>query len=621
MGSVKKTFSNFSRYPLVYWLLLGIVTIIFLAIAFSSAHQLPSRVDEGSFLIKGYYYITGKYTPFQDYGPWTNNMPLAYYIPGLAQALFGPGLKTGRYFMIFLTSLNLVGLWILINRLKGKWWALLGVLVLAINPAVVRIYVQALSQGIVACFLTWSLVFLIGEKRRPWQVAVGALLCALTTLTRQNMVFLLPFAVVYAFWLHGKKAGWLALTFTAIPFILVHLIFYPQILNLWLPWLPGFIGSILNKTVVAGGGQQTWSPDAGLLPRITSFFMAFRYHFVMLFGVFLSIIMLPVKKWWEDDHERKTTFLLIILFTIFFGLHAWASLFKDYCVFCFPSYIAFFLPIGLLVSVLAFSNLVKKQPHISGLLVVLFILIIIPGLFIGSLETVGRWIMVLPFPRLKGGQLLAGSVPLWTIFGNRFGLEFEQLLTLIPPAFGLLAAVAFALITAAFHRLSKLKSRFGFGVILAVSLIVTGIVFTPTVLLGNDSIENACGGDFLAAFETAGEQLADVIPDGAYVYWGGESVSTPLLYITGAELHPPQFNGIYSARKGGDRDLLEKGGYYNEASRQAWRESDEFFLIKYSSMGDFWKKYLNAQDFDEYKATTPLDPCDPNSSIRIYRRK
>jgi hypothetical protein len=302
-------------------------------------------------------------------------------------------------------------------------------------------------------------------------------------------------------------------------------------------------------------------------------------------------------------------------------MHAWASLTKDYCVFCFPSYIAFFLPIGLIISVLAFSNLVKKQIHISVLLLVLFVLLIIPGLFIGSLETVGRWVMVLPFPRLSGGQLLPGSVPLWTIFGNRFGLKFEQLLPVIPAAFGLLAAVAIALITAVFHRISKLKSHFGFGVTLAVCLIVTGIVFTPTVLLGNDSIENTCGGDFLAAFETAGKQLASIIPDGAKVYWGGESVITPLLYITGAELHPPQFNGIYSQRKGGDRNLLEKAGYFNEASRQAWMESDEFFLIKYSSMGDFWKKYLNAQDFDEYKTTTSLNPCDPNSSIRIYRRK
>jgi hypothetical protein len=605
---------------LFYWMLIGVVSVVFFLLAFSSAHLLPSRVDEGSFLIKGYYFITGRYSPFQDFGPWTNNMPLAYYIPGLAQTLFGTGLKTGRYFAIFLTALNLAGIWILLNRLKGKWWALVGVLVLAINPAVVGIYVQALSEGVVACLLTWSLVLLIGDERKLWQIAAGAFLCAMTTLTRQNMVILLPFAVAYAFLLHGKKAGWLALVFSATPFILVHLIFYPQIMNLWYPWLPGFVRQMLNVEVVTGGGQQTWSPVTNLLARVTSFFMAFRYHFVVLFGVFLGTCMLPVKKLWADNRERTTVFLLIILFAIIFGLHAWASLTKNYCVFCFPNYITFFLPIGLLIGIIAFSNLFKKHHHLSTILIILFILIIIPGLFLGSLETVGRWIMALPFPRFKGGQILSGSVPLWSIFGNRFGMDFDQLLYLIPIAFGFISAVIFILTTALIQRVFKNYSYMGFGNILAVSLFVIGIVLTPTALLGKDPSENTCGGDTLAAYEKAGVQLANVIPDGAKVYWGGESVTTPLLYITGAKLHPPQFNGIYSARKGGDRVLLEKAGYYNEASRQVWRESDEFFLIKYSSMGNFWKGFFNSQDFSEYQPTIPLDPCDPNSMIRIYKR-
>lgn len=621
MSRMKKILSKIARQPLIYWLLLGIVTINFLALAFTSAHRLPSRVDEGSFLIKGYYYITGRYTPFQDYGPWTNNMPLAYYIPGLAQALFGPGLKTGRYFAIFLTCLNLAGIWILLNRLKGKWWALLGVLVLAINPAVVRIYVQALSQGVVACLLTWALVFLIGEKRRPWQIVAGAFLCALTTLTRQNMVFLMPFAVVYAFWLHGKKAGWLALAFTAIPFILVHLIFYPQILNLWFSWLPGFIRHALDIVVVAGGGKQVWSPGADALTRVSSFFMAFRYHFVVLFGVFLAIVMLPVKNWWKDDREQKTAFLLIILFTIFFGLHAWASLAKNYCVFCFPSYIAFFLPIGLLISVLAFSNLVEKHPRISAFLVVLFVLLIIPGLFTGSLETVGRWIMALSFPRVNGGQLLAGSVPLWSIFGNRFGLEFDQLLPLIPPAFGLLTAVAFSLTMAVIHKVFKLKAHFGFSVTLAVDLLVAGVALTPTLLLGNDPIENTCGGDVISAYEQVGSELHARIPEGSSLYWAAGSVVTPLIYITDLGIHPPQLNGIYSYRRGGERDLLEKVGYFNEESVLDWRSSDEFIINSNKNMVGGWLTILNPDEFDEYQHTSPLDPCEPTSYLRIFKRK
>jgi len=84
-----------TQSPILYFVLLSAVIGTFLFLAFTYAHQLPSRVDEGSFLIKGYYYWTGRYQPFKEYGPWTNNMPLSYYIPGLAQYLFGLGLRTG----------------------------------------------------------------------------------------------------------------------------------------------------------------------------------------------------------------------------------------------------------------------------------------------------------------------------------------------------------------------------------------------------------------------------------------------------------------------------------------------------------------------------------------------
>jgi hypothetical protein len=125
----------------------------------------------------------------------------------------------------------------------------------------------------------------------------------------------------------------------------------------------------------------------------------------------------------------------------------------------------------------------------------------------------------------------------------------------------------------------------------------------------------------LASYEQIGDHLQTIIPDGSTIYWGGGSVVTPLLYITNTEIHPPQLNGIYSARRGGDRDLLEKAGYYNEESRNAWRESDEFILVNNINLVGFWKEFLVPESFNEYKPTGPLDPCNSESFIRIYRRK
>ena len=65
-------------------------------------HTLPSVLDEGNYLYKGYLFVSGEYQPYQDYGVWTNHMPLSFLIPGWVQVWFGPGLRTGRYFAVFL---------------------------------------------------------------------------------------------------------------------------------------------------------------------------------------------------------------------------------------------------------------------------------------------------------------------------------------------------------------------------------------------------------------------------------------------------------------------------------------------------------------------------------------
>ena len=74
------------------------------------ARILPTILDEGAYLIKGYLFATGRYIPYGDYGPWMNHMPLSFLIPGYVQAWFGPGIRTGRYFSIVLGVLMLIGL-------------------------------------------------------------------------------------------------------------------------------------------------------------------------------------------------------------------------------------------------------------------------------------------------------------------------------------------------------------------------------------------------------------------------------------------------------------------------------------------------------------------------------
>ena len=603
-----------------YWLILALICGLFFAQALFLAHQQPSKVDEGSFLTKGYLFITGRYRPFEDYGPWTNNMPLAYLIPGIPQAIFGPGLMVGRYFVVLVTFTTLAGLWIILRRLIGKWWALAAVFALSINPAWIGLNGLAVSQPLVACLVTWILVFLLGDDRKLWQICAAALLSAAVTLTRQNMVFMIPFVVFYTWWQYGfRKAVW-AFLFAFIPVAAVHAVYFPKIMTLWYTWLPRSIKAAFSVGTIDGGGVQVWKPSGDLIDRISSFSIALRYHFISLIGVCFAVPMIFKKKNWRSDKEWKSMISLLMLFVILFGLHAWASLFKNYCIYCFPNYVAFFIPIGTVIAFLAFSRLVENKfsmPiwYISGLYK-----ICIPVLFFGSIQTVGRWLLQLPFPRIKNGRLIGGVTQVWELLRNRFQMTYDQLVLIVPPIFGLLSAVALLILLILVFRLAKKKNKLKLGYFLALGLLVFAVVFTPTVLIGKASSENTCGGDVISAYELAGSQLQQKIPDDASVFWGSGSVVTPLLYIADAGIQPLQLNGIYPKRDGGDRDLLEKYGYYNADSQRDWRDSADFILVQSFNMGDFWKNYLTPDLFDEYEPTIPIDPCDPNSGIQIFRR-
>lgn len=84
-----------------------------------------SVLDEGLYLFKGLLYTRGEYRPFQDYGFFVHQMPLADLIPGYLQLWFGPGLRAGRFFAVLFALLLLFSLWITARRMSGRWIAAL----------------------------------------------------------------------------------------------------------------------------------------------------------------------------------------------------------------------------------------------------------------------------------------------------------------------------------------------------------------------------------------------------------------------------------------------------------------------------------------------------------------
>ena len=127
-------------------------------------HTLASIVfDESAYIVRGYLLASGKYWPYADYGLPLDHMPLSFLIPGYIQVLFGPGIRTARYFTFTLGIITLVGIWIVARKLGGKWWAAVAIWAFALNPGWIETYSLGYSQVIVLFFTTWSFVFLVGE--------------------------------------------------------------------------------------------------------------------------------------------------------------------------------------------------------------------------------------------------------------------------------------------------------------------------------------------------------------------------------------------------------------------------------------------------------------------------
>ncbi|HZW03252.1 MAG TPA: hypothetical protein VFF68_04960, partial [Anaerolineaceae bacterium] len=173
-------------------------------------HTQRSSLDEGVYLVKGLLFATGQYLPYQPYGPYMHKLPLAFLIPGVVQAI-EPGIRSGRLFAFVLNLLLLLALFLTARRLAAgpAWQRTLwggGVTwVMALNTGLLKIYTQAISEGLIACLLAWTLFFVLGPDRKPWQIAAGSFLAGVIVMTRENLLPLVPLVILYAAWTHGLR--------------------------------------------------------------------------------------------------------------------------------------------------------------------------------------------------------------------------------------------------------------------------------------------------------------------------------------------------------------------------------------------------------------------------------
>ncbi len=597
----------------------------FLLQALGNVQHLKTVEDEGQYLVKGYAFATGEYRPFQDDGFWNNQMPLAFLAPGLAQRIFGRGLESGRYFSVGLGLGVLLGMWVLGKRLRGRWGGAFAVAALALNPVTAEYFAAAVSQPLVALLLTWTLVLGLGEKRKLWQTTAAAALAGLLLMTRINMAPVLGLYILLVFWQYGKKAGWYALAAGAGTALLGHALYWPGILRIWAYWLPG-ASLLLPEAFLTPASEPLWNPEVSPLVRLLSLASALRYHFLALAGFLASLALWPRLADWKSRDEFKISVFLASSFGVLFLLHAWATLGKNYCVFCLAPYTALFSSLAILLVLMTFPYWPQQRlSPLRTLALAAGILVLAAGIGFATFEETGNELMTMKLP-VFDPQAEGWFTPrrVRAIINDYRFVDPAILRRALPTAAGALAGLVI-LLAAAIPWAAGGRKKCAYGYTALLAFLIVGSLLMPTWLMGQGSGEAYCEEDVPGNYARMGEELRGVIPPGSTVYLKSKS-ALPLVYLDGVRYFPPQVNGIYTYYLDGETQELLRYGFWNRELDERWLAEADFVVIdeRIFSQVSAEPRFHEPPDpevYEEVLRTRPQEACDPASVVVVYRKR
>jgi hypothetical protein len=583
------------------------------------AHTKTSFLDEGLYLYKGYLFVNGLQTPFADYGVWTNHAILSFLIPGYIQKLFGPGLETGRYFMIFLSLFILLGLWVFARRWGNPWWAGGIVWVMALNPAEIKVHTLVLSEGPIAAMLVWIVVLTVGERRPLWQILLGASLTAPLVLTRENMAFVPPILFLYIFWQHGWKAGLLAALCSGILFIGGNAFYFPDNLKFWSTRVPDFLAQFMRDSQMPSAGVEGSIPEpeeSNLYRMILYFLLTFRLHFVALISAVTVWLLWPVQGILPFTERTRAAIFLSVLLVVLYVAHVQAAFFGEFCISCILLYVGYFDVLGLMLLVIAWPFLLKELTPLRRVIVFGVITLLLVGIGFSSHEDLSA-----DFARVMIERM--DKVYIWNALLFRTGLPH---LLLFRTSFVLLASFLVLVIGGiglwvAYRRLNgKQDAGRKIGVVALNSFLIAGLILTPTKILGGGSDFFGCdGSDVIASYERAGRELSTVIEPGSKIYWEGRLLAV-FLYLPDVQIYPPQMNHVHSFYVGGDSDTLLRFSHWNEELARQWLEEADYILFQPEERIYLSDEILESGDYVKVMASPKAERCRWQSVINVYQR-
>lgn len=621
--------------------------------AWDLAQTLPSLVwDESMYLYKGYLFASGRYAPFQDYGPWTNQMPVAFLVPGYIQQWYGPGVMVGRVYAVVVGFLALLGIWAAVRRSSNAWWALGAVGVVLSNPGIMQVFSQSFSQTLVTMFFAWMLFFGLGERRQDWELFLAGFLGALAVMSRLNVLPALPLFVLYVFWRYDNRAGRFALLGGLVPVVFFHVLYWPDILKIWAYWIPAeifppiadFRSPWREIFVPEGFGWlpvSDWWGDKTALnwQAIDSFWGAIRGNFVVFLGMLAVFLLYPWRSRAElhlsSRQKRREVIFLLVTFWVLFAVHLWAANGKSCQFVCFPGYILFFWVFGLVLIPLTASEWQFEMPVWKQVLAVVLIvtLLFVMEANLGYPYENLRFDIVqntfdLEIPRLKDGRIQEGTGMVWQLLENKFGYDHFPLRRFIlydPKAIQIVRWVKIVLVVGLAIPLGyKLANEFAyrfldfrreldkinFGFFALMFMLGAGMVFGGGRLYGNVMKMEACPTSVIADYEQVGEELAQVLSDGDQVYYRVKP-NMLALELPEVEIYPPQLNFHYTFVDDptADPDTLAKFVWWNPVLKEEWLAEADYILVENRFFDEEWQQRVDDGKLEIVLTTLPFEAC------------